>query len=325
MRAWQVHRHGEPPQALRLVDLELPEPGRGEVRIAVKAAGIGLPDVFMCRGMYPLTPKLPFVAGQEVAGVVAAIGADVEVPVGTRVMCTTSFTDGRGGFADYTIAPARNLFSVSSSMSDVDAASFHIAYQTGWIGLVQRGRLQPGEHLLVLGGSGGSGAAAIQLGRAVGAHVIATAGGPERAAFCKDQGAEVVIDHRSEAVRDVLREATGGHGADVVYDTVGGDLAGEAVRAIANEGRLLLVGFASGSWAAINPEHCVRRNYSVVGVYAGAYDRAFNERTHASLLELFDQGRIGTVVTRTAAFEELPRALDDLSRRAVLGRSVLLV
>jgi NADPH2:quinone reductase len=324
MRAWQVYQHGEPPEALRLIDLDAPEPGPGEVRLEVAAACLGLPDVFMCRGMYPLTPKLPFVAGQEVAGVVTATGADVDLPVGTRAMCVTAFTSGRGGFAEQTIAMARNVFSVSPSMSDSDAAAFYIAYHTAWIGLVQRGRVQAGEHLLVLGGAGGSGLAAIQLGKALGANVLATAGGPERVAFCRDQGADVVIDYHTEPVVEAIRAATADHGADLIYDVVGGELAGSAVRAIAPEGRLLLVGFASGTWAAINPVHCVRRNYSVVGVY-NTYDRPFQDRAHAALLELFEQGRIGTAATRTVPFERLPSALDDLSRRATLGRTVLLV
>jgi NADPH:quinone reductase len=323
MRAWQVYRHGEPRDALRLVDLEEPEPGPGEVRIAVSAACLGLPDVFMCRGDYRLTPPLPFVAGQEVAGVITAVGPDVDLAVGSRAMSTTAFTSGRGGFAEQTIANARGVFTPSASMTDADAAAFYIAYHTAWIGLVRRGHVFPGEHLVVLGGSGGSGAAAIQLGKALGAHVIATAGGPERGAFCRAQGADVVIDHRTESVRDAIKEATKGHGADLIYDLVGGQLAADAVRAIAAEGRMLLVGFASGTWASVSPIHVVGRNYSVIGVYAGGYSRAFLDYAQDEMSRLYEEGRITTTVTRTVPFARLPEALEELSQRSTLGRSVL--
>ncbi len=323
MRAWQVYRHGEPRDALRLVDLEVPEPGPGEVRIGVTAACLGLPDVFMCRGDYRLTPPLPFVAGQEVAGVITAVGPGVDLDVGTRAMSTTAFTSGRGGFAEHTIANARGVFTPSASMSDADAAAFYIAYHTAWIGLVRRGRVFPGEHLVVLGGSGGSGAAAIQLGKVFGAHVIATAGGPERGAFCREQGADVVIDHRSESVAEGIRAATNGHGADVIYDLVGGDLAASAIKAIALEGRMLLVGFASGTWANVSPVHVVGRNYSVIGVYAGGYSRAFLDYAQDEMMRLYEQGSITTTVTRTVPFDQLPDALEELSQRSTLGRSVL--
>ena len=323
MRAWQVYRHGEPRAALRLADIEVPEPGPGEVRLAVNAACLGLPDVFMCRGAYALTPPLPFVAGQEAAGVITATGPGVDLPIGARAMGTTAFTSGRGGFAEQTIANARTVFTPSPSMSDPDAAAFYIAYHTAWIGLVRRGRVLPGEHLVVLGGSGGSGAAAIQLGKVLGAHVIATAGGPERGAFCRDQGADVVIDHRTESVVDAIRAATHGHGADVIYDLVGGQIALDAMRAIAYEGRMLLVGFASGSWASVSPIHVVGRNYSVVGVYAGGYSRAFLDYAQDEMTRLFEEGRITTTVTRTVPFDQLPEALEELSERSTLGRSVL--
>lgn len=323
MRAWQVYRHGEPRDALRLVDLEVPEPGPGEVRIGVSAACLGLPDVFMCRGDYRLTPPLPFVAGQEVAGVVTAVGPGVDLAVGTRAMSTTAFTSGRGGFAEQTIANARGVFTPSASMRDADAAAFYIAYHTAWIGLVRRARVFPGEHLVVLGGSGGSGAAAIQLGKVLGAHVIATAGGPERGAFCREQGADVVIDHRTESVSEAIRTATNGHGADVIYDLVGGNLAATAIKAIALEGRMLLVGFASGTWANVSPVHVVGRNYSVIGVYAGGYSRAFLDYAQEEMSRLYEAGRITTMVTRTVPFDQLPDALEELSQRSTLGRSVL--
>src|SRR3954454_2331924 len=178
MRAWQVYRHGEPEEALHLVDVPVPEPGPGDVRIKVGAAPLALPDVIMCRGVYPLTPPLPFTSGQEVSGVVTAAGEASPVAVGQRVMTVTSFVRGLGGFADECIAPGGATFPVPSAMPDVDAAAFLIAYHTAWIGLVRRGDLQGGAALVVTGSAGGTGAAAIQLGKALGARVIAVAGGP---------------------------------------------------------------------------------------------------------------------------------------------------
>jgi NADPH2:quinone reductase len=325
MRAWQVVRHGEPAEALELVDLPVPEPGPGDVRVAVAAAALGLPDVLMCRNGYPLTPGLPFVPGQEVAGVVTAAGPDAGIPVGTRVMGVTAFVTGVGGFAEETLIPARGAFPVPEGLNDADAAGFSIAYRTGWIGLVQRGRLQPAENLVVLGAAGGTGSAAIQLGHAIGARVIAVAAGPEKLAYCEGLGADVTIDHRSGDVTAAIREATGGRGADVIYDPVGGDVAKAALGAIANEGRLLLIGYASGSWAPVSPLDVTRGNYSVLGVFAGAYDRAFNERMITELGRMVTEGKVQSQVRRTFAFDELPAALEHVAARSSLGKDVLLV
>ncbi len=200
---------------------------------------------------------------------VDAVGDDVGIALGTRVMAVTSFADGRGGFAESTIAPATTCFRVPDAMSDVDAASFRIGFSTAWIGLVRRGGLQPGESLLVLGAAGGSGAAAMQLGRALGARVIAVAAGVDKLRFCEELGADVLIDRNTRSIREAVIEATDGRGADVVYDPVGGELAASAARALASGGRLLAVGFASGAWVTVTTPDLVRRNASIVGVYAG--------------------------------------------------------
>jgi NADPH2:quinone reductase len=325
MRAWEVWRHGEPRHALRAVELAAPAPAPGELRVRVSAAAMGLPDVLMCRGGYPLTPPLPFVPGQEVAGIVTAAGTagPGALPVGTRVMGVTAFAAGRGGLAEETVMAARSAFAVPAALGDAEAAAFSIAFRTAWIGLVQRGRLQPGETLVVLGAAGGTGSAAVQLGAALGARVIAVAGGAEKGAYCAGLGASVVIDHERAEVGTAVVDATGGAGADVIYDPVGGAVANAAVAGIANEGRLLLVGYAAGEWADPPPLDVVRRNYSVVGVFAGAYDRAFNDRIIAQLGDLVAAGRIHSAVERTVGFDEVPAALDDVARRLVLGRHVL--
>ena len=315
MRAWQVHRHGQPLEALRLVELDEPEPGPGEVRLKVRAAAIGMPDAFMCQATYALTPPLPFVPGQEVCGVIDAVGAGVDLAIGTRMMAVTSFTDGRGGFAESTITRAATAYRVPDDMSDTDAAAFRIGFSTAWIGLVRRGALMAGEWLLVLGAAGGSGATAVQLGRALGARVIAVASGAEKREFCRKMGAEVLIDRTSESVPKAVLEVTGGHGADVIYDPVGGEPAEASVRCIA-------VGFASGRWVQVDTAHAVRRNYSLVGVYAGGYTREQSEADHEALLALVAEGRLATFA-HEVAFDDLPAAVAAVGDGSVIGKTVV--
>ncbi|CAB4725182.1 MAG: zinc-binding dehydrogenase [Actinobacteria bacterium] len=322
MRAWQVHRHGQPLEALRLVELDEPEPGPGEVRLKVRAAAIGMPDAFMCQATYALTPPLPFVPGQEVCGVIDAVGAGVDLAIGTRMMAVTSFTDGRGGFAESTITRAATAYRVPDDMSDTDAAAFRIGFSTAWIGLVRRGALMAGEWLLVLGAAGGSGATAVQLGRALGARVIAVASGAEKREFCRKMGAEVLIDRTSESVPKAVLEVTGGHGADVIYDPVGGEPAEASLRCIAAGGRLLAVGFASGRWVQVDTAHAVRRNYSLVGVYAGGYTREQSEADHEALLALVAEGRLATFA-HEVAFDDLPAAVAAVGDGSVIGKTVV--
>ena len=304
------------------MDLDEPIPGPGEIRLRVRAAAIGMPDAFMCQSTYALTPPLPFVPGQEVCGVVDAVGPDVDIPLGTRLMAVTSFMDGRGGFAEATIARAATAYRVPADMSDVDAAAFRIGFSTAWIGLVRRGGLREGEWLLVLGAAGGSGATAVQLGRALGARVIAVAAGPDKVSFCHKMGAEVLIDRSVESVPDAVLTATGGRGADVIYDPVGGEPAESALRCIAPGGRLLAVGFASGRWVQVNTAHAVRRNYSLVGVYAGGYTRQESEDDHEALLGLAAQGKLAGFA-HAASFTDLPEAVEAIANGTVIGKTVI--
>lgn len=324
MRAWQVDQLGPPRDALTLVDVDEPTPGPGEVRIRVGAAAIGLPDAFMCRGTYAFNPPRPFVPGQEVCGIVEAIGEGVEVALESRVMAVTNFYDGRGGFAESTIARADTTYRVPATMSDVDAASFRIGFSTAWIGLVRRGGLQPGDTVLVLGAAGGSGAAAVQLGHALGARVIAVAAGDEKLAFCQRIGADVLIDRSTQVVPEAVREATDGRGVDLVYDPVGGAPAGAIVPALARGGRLLAVGFASGAWPEIDAHRLVLANASVVGVYAGGYTRKENEADHEALLALAADGHLSGLATEVP-FDELPEAVAAVDASAVTGKLVVRV
>ena len=324
MRAWQVDRHGPPGEALRRVNVDEPVPGPGELRLRVSAAGIGLPDALMCRGLYAFSPTLPFVPGQEVCGTVDAVGSGVELPLGTRLMAVTNFFDGHGGFAEATIVRSDSAFRVPDTMRDEDAAAFRIGYSTGYIGLVRRGALQSGEWLLVLGAAGGSGLAAVQLGAALGARVIAVVAGEAKHELCARSGADVVVDRSVNPVQDAVMEATGGGGVDVVYDPVGGAFAGATVECLAPGGRLLAVGFASGTWVDADISALVLRNASLLGVYAGGQTRAEAEADHELLLALAADGGLGRA-TESVSFDALPDALDAVDRSEAVGKLVLRV
>ncbi len=326
MRAWQVVTHGEPAEALELRDAPVPEPGEGMVAIDVDAAALALPDVFMCRGVYPLTPKvLPFTPGQEVVGRVRSVGPGVDLEIGSRVMGVTGFFLGQGGFADVALAPAGSVHQAPEWLDDERAASFVIAFQTAWIGLVQRGRLVAGDTLVVLGAAGGTGSAAVLLGKALGARVVAVVAGAAKADRVRALGADVVIDRTTGSVLDAVQRETDGRGADLVYDPVGGAAAEESVGYLANEGRLLLVGFASGRWPDLPAHDMVRANASAVGVFAGAYTRTESVGMMAELLDLAHFGRLAAFPTSVVGFDELPAALGELAAGRAVGRTVLRV
>jgi NADPH2:quinone reductase len=196
---------------------------------------------------------------------------------------------------------------------------------TAYIGLITRGRLEAGETLLVLGGAGGTGTAAVQIGRALGARVIATVAGPEKVAYCESLGADHVIDRREQEIAPRVLELTDGRGADCVYDPVGGPAYTAATRCVAHEGRILLIGFASGSWGPVDPAHVVTRNYSVVGVIPSGYDRAFKEAAQERLLGWWREGRLTVHVDEMVPFDALPAALERLANNEVQGKLVLRV
>jgi NADPH2:quinone reductase len=322
MKAWQIKRHGEPSAALELAEVPAPEPLDNEVRIAVDAVAISLPDVLMCRGTYAFNPELPFVPGQEVCGTVLAAGADANTAVGSRVTAVTSFFRGHGGLAEETVALDIATHEAPAEMDAGDAACFTIPYQTAYIGLVTRANLQPGETLVVLGAAGGTGTAAIQLGKALGAHVIAVVSG-EKSKLCLELGADATIDPGQVDVTEAIREATGGKGADAIYDPVGGDLCKASMRALANEGRVLIIGYASGSYYDPPTAHVIMNNISVVGVYVGAYTKPFTSDVHTALLALWRENKIRAVVTRRAPFLDAGIALEDLAQRRAQGKIVI--
>jgi NADPH:quinone reductase len=325
MRAWQVQAAGEPIDVLHPVEIPVPDPGPGQIRIRVTAAGIGLPDVLMCRGTYPLTPPLPFTPGQEATGVITAVGDGVTREVGDRVMFVSTFYEGHGSFAEECLALSSTAVAVPDGLTDAEAAGFWIPHLTAWTGLVDRGHLVPGEWLAVLGAAGGSGIAAVQLGRALGGRVIAVVGDQERAAFCRELGAEIAIDHREGPLAPALRAATADRGVDLIYDPVGGDMAEAAATALARNGRHLAVGFASGRWPTLETHALVLANTALVGVYAGGQTEAEVDEIHRALSRLIADCALRNAVTTTLTFDQLPTALQRLADRRAIGKAVMVL
>jgi NADPH2:quinone reductase len=324
MRAWRVYELGEPNDVLRLEDVPSPVPGPSEVLLDVAAASLNFPDVLMCRGEYQVKPPLPFTPGAEVAGTVAAVGDDVtSVRPGDRVIAIPRFGDG--GLTEQTCAAAATVYPIPESLDWPAAAALHITYQTGHLALHQRAAIQPGETLLVHAGAGGVGSAAIQLGRAAGARVFATAGGPEKVQVCRDLGAELAIDYKTTDFVDPIKEATDGRGADVIYDPVGGDTFDRSRKCIAFEGRILVIGFTSGRIADAPTNHALVKNYAVVGVHWGLYN-LMNPKlirtTHDELMRMHASGEIAPLVSAVLPLEQAADALGRLARRATWGKVV---
>lgn len=290
------------------------------LHVRVEASGVGLPDVFMCRGSYPLTPGYPFSPGQELVGTVIRAGEGAAARPGDRVMAVSGFYLGHGSFAEECLAQGDFALDVPDEMPAEEAASFVIPFHTAWVGLARRGALAAGETLLVLGGAGGTGSAAIQLGKAMGARVIATAGGAEKVAFCEELGADVVIDYRAQDIAEGVREATEGRGVDVAYDPVGGSAFQAASTVMAVEGRLLLIGFAGGEWGQPSAPQMVGGNYSVVGVLPSFYEHGVRQQAQEELLSYWRRGALRVPIHRTYSFDEVPAAVNELASGAAMGK-----
>jgi len=325
MRALRVHELGDPADVLRVEETESPEPGPLQVRIRVAAAALNFADDLVCKGRYQEKPELPFTPGMEVAGEIVAAGRETNCRVGDRVMALTA--PPSGGLAQEALANGVTSWPIGDNLADTEAAAIPVAYLTAHVGLHQRGALRSGEVLLVHAGAGGVGSAAIQLGRAAGAMVIATAGGAEKVELCRQLGAEIAIDYRSEDFVSIVNEATGGLGANVIYDPVGGDVFDQSRQCIAFEGRLLVIGFASGRIPDAPANHALVKNYSVVGVYFGRY-AAMNPRVldhaQAELMRLHGEGVVRPLIRAKVSLDEVPAALGQLVGRGTVGKVVVI-
>ncbi|HYP26696.1 MAG TPA: NADPH:quinone oxidoreductase family protein [Blastocatellia bacterium] len=324
MKAWLVNEWCEPEQ-MKLEEVAVPEPGPGEVRIRNHAAALNFYDILMIQGKYQVKPPLPFTPGSEVSGVVDALGPGVaELSVGDRVQAMAS----GGAFKEYSLAPAAQTFRVPARMGYEEAAAMIVIYQTSYFALKNRTTLRAGEWLLVHAAAGGVGMSAMQIGKALGARVIATAGSREKLDFCLSQGAEQAINYRDENWAEQVKKITGGRGADCIYDPVGGDVFDLSTKCIAPEGRLLVIGFAGGRIPSIAANRILLKNISVVGCYWGGYlehHPQFMSEAQAELFAMYEAGEINPIVSRAYPLAEAPAALRALAGRDTYGKVVLTI
>jgi NADPH2:quinone reductase len=333
MRRWIVESFGEPQDVWRLEEnADSFEPGAGEVKIKVEAAGLGLPDVLMCHNNYPLTPPLPFTPSQEAAGEIISVGEGVDSAlIGTRVLGPTLFQAQRGGLADECLMRASGsgagalagILPIPDEMSGVEAAGFFIPYQTAWVALVRRAQIHAGDTLLVLGASGSSGCAAVQLAKAKGARVIAVAGGPEKAAFCKSIGADEVIDRKQQDVTEAALQLTDGKGVSMVFDPVGGKAGRAAFKATAFEGKFIVIGYASGEWAQIALPETLMKNISLVGAMPVGYTADQVLAAHQDLLQHWQRGELNVANSQVFDFDDARTAIAHIATGKVEGKVVV--
>ncbi len=317
MRAWQIEATGSPPRLTRTPD---PVPGQGEALIEVEACALNFADLLMAEGRYQEKPALPYVPGLEFAGIVRALGPGVAGPApGTRVAACA----GHGGLAELAAVPARLLVPVPAAMSPDQAAAFQIAYGTSHVALDHRARLRPGETLLVLGAAGGVGLTAVEIGKRMGARVVASARGPERMEIARAAGADDVIDSETPDLKAAFKAAGG---FDVVYDPVGGPAFDAALRATRPEGRILTIGFASGEVPQIPANLLLVKNLTVMGLYWGGY-RGFAPGVQtgslSTLFGWFAEGGLHPHISHVLPMEDFPEGLDLLRRRAATGKVVI--
>lgn len=314
-----------PPETLVLEDIPSAPLGPKDVRVAVHSAGLNFPDTLIIQGTYQFKPPFPFSPGMEAGGVVLEVGSEVtKVKVGQRVMATT----GHGAFAEEVVAPEAKVYALPDKVTFDQAAAFPVTYGTTYHGLVDRGYLKKGEWLLVHGATGGVGLNAVELGKLLGARVIATGGSDEKLEIAKKYGADYVINYTKEKIRDRVKEITDGHCADVIYDPVGGDVFDESLRAIAWDGRLLVIGFASGRIPEAKANLVLLKSCQVVGVFWGAFAAREPEtaRKHFELLlNWCAEGKLNPNISHTFPLDKVPEAMKTLLDRKVIGKAVIKV
>jgi NADPH2:quinone reductase len=322
MRAVVVDRWMEP-EELEVQEIPEPAAGRQTLGVEVRAAGCNFFDILMVRGRYQVKPPFPFVPGAEVAGIVREVGDGVEgFAVGDRVLASA----GLGGFAERAVVPAAGAWRMPDDMSSEEGAALPMIYPTSYAGLVFRADLRPGEDLLVHAAAGGVGIAAVQIGKALGARVIATAGGADKLAVARENGADETIDYREEDFVPRVKELTNGKGADVIYDSVGGDVFDRSLKCIAWNGRLVVIGFASGRIPEVKANRILLKNIAVTGLHWGAHvvhDPARVAATFRALLDLYEAGKIEPVIFKRYSLDDVPIALGALASRKTYGKLIV--
>jgi NADPH2:quinone reductase len=308
---------------LSVEDVPAREPGPGEVRLRVRAAGVNFPDVLIIQKKYQLQPTLPFTPGAEAAGDVLAVGPDVaNLEPGDRVACLCHV----GGFAEELVVPAIMCVPIPDGVPDDVAGSFTLVYGTSWHAIRDRAALRPGETMLVLGAAGGVGLAAVEIGKATGARVIAAASSDEKLRVCHAHGADATINYATEDLREGIKRLTDGKGPDVVYDPVGGKYAELAFRSIGWRGRYLVIGFADGAIPTIAWNLPLLKGASIVGVFWGDFVRREpqnHQRDMADLLAWIREGKLRPLVSKSYSLEQTPLALSDMASRKVVGKVVI--
>lgn len=324
MRAWTVGHLGEPEKALRLSTAAVPSPAAGQMLVRVLAAPANFPDALLCRGAYQVKPDLPFTPGLEACGVVERVGEGVtRFAAGDRVVGSCILPTG--AFAEFALMAETATFPAAASLDDAMAASLYLGYQTSWFALHRRTTLRAGEWLLVHAAAGGVGSSAVQLGKAAGARVIAVVGGPEKARYAAELGADVVVDRLSEDFVAVVNDVTGGQGAEVIYDPVGGETYQRSTKCIAFEGRIILIGFAGGEIQQARLNHALVKNYSVIGLHWGLYrtrDPGAVAVCQAELTRLADAGIVRPLVSRHVGIEDIAASVQQLADGGTVGRLV---
>jgi NADPH2:quinone reductase len=319
MRAWRAHTYGSYKEVLQLEEVPSLEPPPGGAVVKVEAAALNFPDLLAIAGQYQVKAPLPFTPGIEAAGTVVKAGTTSKHKVGDKVIVSALW----GAFAEEIVAADAQLLTWPEGLSAAEAAAFVVTYHTGYFALVHRAALRAGETLLVHGGAGGVGIAAIQLGKALGAKVIATAGADDKLEICRAAGADHAINYKTADWVAEVKKATGGKGADVIYDPVGGDVFEQSLKCIAWEGRLLVIGFASGKIPELKMNRVLLKNIAVVGLFWGAYQMHDPKKVvdaHAALCELVAAGTIRPVIWKELPLAELPSALAALESRASHGK-----
>jgi NADPH2:quinone reductase len=322
MQGWQVRQYGPYADVLTYGELPRPELEPGTALIRVQAAGVSFAQTLRIAGKYQIRDPLPFTPGTDAAGEVVAVGAGCPFRPGQRIMGQGP----RGAYADYALLPADSASPIPDDMPADHAAAFLNAYQTAYLGIVYQGRVQAGDFVLVHGAAGGVGLAAVQVARALGGRVIATASSAEKLAVCREQGAELGIDYTREDFVQAVMEHTGGHGADIVYDPVGGDVFDQSRRCIAFDGRLVVVGFAGGRIPEIAANRMLLRTFAVTGFTVHAYKQHRPDllaQALSHLFRLYAQGSVTPVISRRLPLSALVEALDHVVARQAIGKVVL--